>query len=158
MGNLNRIFLSFEKDKWYFERYWLGEGDLDLTSDEFNQIYNQTLNNGKIEDCQNIEYNGNQAKQCACRIKSGEYFKSIGWYTLYTDLSDNPIGLYDYYNFDWHLGLLIPIDFNGDKVIYDNLLTTVAGCTDRTFISEWSTRAVSIASLLSNAKPYKIKY
>ena len=54
--------------------------------------------------------------------------------------------------------MLIPVDFDGDKTVYDNLLTTIAGCTDRTFLSEWKTRAVNVASLFSSARPYKIGY
>lgn len=159
LGNIIRSYLDSDVSKDYFDRYWLGQGDLILNIDQFNEIYDETLVRGKIEDTfEEVIYKGQSARKHGARINSGKHLLSIGGYTLYKDLNSLPIGLYDYYDFNWHLGVLIPVDFDGDKTVYDNLLTTIAGCTDRTFLSEWKTRAVNVASLFSSARPYKIGY
>ena len=83
----------------------------------------------------------------------------LGTFTLHTDLNDQPVGLYDYINFDWKFGTMIEtIDRSGKS--YD--IFTLGGIcgfnTGRKFKNEWVTRAVSIASLRSSADPYIFKY
>ena len=43
LGNIIRSYLDSDVSKDYFDRYWLGQGDLILNIDQFNEIYDETL-------------------------------------------------------------------------------------------------------------------
>ncbi len=156
VGNYIRKYVTFDESKEMFERYWLGQGDWTISTTKFQDIVS-TL--PSPSDWDYVETQGNQKIWLVDLDFKNDIYGMLGTFTLHTDLNDQPVGLYDYINFDWKFGTMIEtIDRSGKS--YD--IFTLGGIcgfnTGRKFKNEWVTRAVSIASLRSSADPYIFKY
>ena len=128
----NRAGSDFSKD--LFENYWLGGGDMTLSTDRFNaianaakklprQLYSVTLSNGQPGTLAIVNFYGN-----------AEYSLAFGRATIYYNRQGQPVGFYDYYDFDpkaWGI---------------------------RPNSAEIKTRMVNAAGALYGAQPYSITY
>lgn len=158
IGNLIRTFLPHNEEKLFFERYWEGIGDWTLSTNMFNEIV-AMINNYPAEwDLQGVaDFNGQEVVKYHFDVPYGlEYDLALGQFTFYLNSTGMVVGIYDEYNFDWHQGLTI--SGPGTTPTVSLLINSLIGCTDRGFINEWQTRAVSAAGLFSGAKNYKVSY
>ena len=142
IGNLIRDKAGSEFSKNLFENYWLGKGDIELTSKKFEAILLYIKeNNPKRYDKKyiNIVTNDNRKlkgyKQAVSFYLSSEFDRAFGVATIILNSKNEIIGFYDYYNFD-------PKEW-GIRSIKNELIT----------------RSVYYLSILSsNAKPFAIRY
>jgi len=148
IGNFirNQLDSKFEKDA--FDRYWLGWGDLHLSSTQFNAIIRAP--NMKIQSSEIINQNNKPTlKHLVSSYSNSEYDAALGRFTTYQltnptgTLKGSYIGLLDFYDFDAKKG--------------DNFFETIIGKTARSFSAEWKTRGVDMFSP-SYSKPYTISY
>lgn len=158
VANLIRTFLPSNEEKLFFERYWEGIGDWTLSTNMFNEIV-AMINNYPAEwNLQGAtDFNGQEVLKYHFDVPNGlEYDLALGQFTFYLDSTGEVVGIYDEYNFDWHQGF--QIYGPGTTPTVSLLINSLIGCTDRGFINEWQTRAVSAAGLFSGAKNYKVSY
>lgn len=159
VGRLIRSFLQHDEEKFFFEWYWQGLGNMTLPTPMFTEV--KSLINSRNDlwkDPISTTFLGQQATKYSFRIPDGHnYDLALGTFTFYVNFNGNVIGLYDEYDFDWHGGLKMkgsslttPIPFT--------ISNTFIGCTDRGFLKEWETRAVSAAGLFMGAQSYTIEY
>ena len=90
-----------------FIRYWDGGGDLILTQEEFLDIVDKSIPNG---DFKTTTWNGNEVLSRQMTAYETKYANLLGVFTIYYDNDKNPVGLYDYYDFD-----VFPIRFDNPK-------------------------------------------
>jgi hypothetical protein len=81
-----------------FWNYWLGKGDYELSSSEFEDMV--SLSNIQINDVRPSEWNGNPAFAVPVSLYGTKYENAIGRTTLYYDLNGNAIGIHELYDFN----------------------------------------------------------
>lgn len=160
LGNYIRSFLNHVEEKPYFERYWLGLGDWHISKDEFDKIMTDKDNNGvNLKDKGSCTFNGKDCQKFQITTSSqSKYLLALGTFTYYVNSFNQNEGLFDYYDFDWHSGLMTWTGEVYTTIFLSPQLNFITGCTDRNFIKEWKTRSVSIAGYLKGAKPYNLFY
>ncbi|HLU94038.1 MAG TPA: hypothetical protein VKZ54_07935 [Membranihabitans sp.] len=158
IGNLIRTFLPSNEEKLFFERYWEGLGDWNISTTMFNDI-KAMINSyqDKWQNATSTTFNGQTVtKYTFYAPPESKYELALGQFTFYVNSNGEVIGIYDEYNFEWHQGF--QIYGPGTTPTVTLLSNSLTGCTDRGFINEWKTRAVSAAGLFSGAQDYNIFY
>lgn len=157
IGNAIRSFIAYDESKEMFEHYWLGKGEWKISYQKWRDIVS-TLPEKK--DWIYLRTEGNKKVWNVGMDFRSDKYGMLGTFTLYTDLTDYPMGLYDYINFDWKLGRLVESSDRSGRTY--EVFSTAGACgfsTGRSFKNEWVTRAVNVASLTSRyAKPYIFMY
>jgi len=141
IGNRIRDKAGSEFGKNLFENYWLGRGDVKLSSQRFAAILLYIKeNNPKRYRKKTINIRTSDGRclsgysQMVSFYASKEYSRAFGTATIIMNKRNEIIGFYDLYNFDskpWGA---------------------------RSFKNEVITRSVKFFSSFSNAKPFKIRY
>jgi hypothetical protein len=134
-GMFYRGYMGSEAGKDMFERYWLGQGDMTLTKEQFEDIVKVARMQG-ADKMQGVDktLNGPPVMAKVVSFYGTKYGNSIGSGTVFYDCDNNPIGFFDYFNFDskpWG---------------------------KRSFSAELKTRLVNTDGEANGAKPFKIVY
>ena len=135
VGNQIRDRAGSEFSQDMFENYWLGNGDVNLSSARFNDIL---THQGTVSATSNITLSNGQPgiKKVHSFYNSNEYGLALGRATIFYTSSGVPVGLIDTYDFDpktWGV---------------------------RSYDAEIKTRAVNVAASIYgiNARGFKIRY
>src|SRR5690606_32244621 len=150
--------LPSKEDKLFFERHWEGLRDWTISATMFTDS-KARINSyqGKSQNATSTTFNGQTAtKYTTYAPPETQYELAAGQTTFYANSNGKVTGIYDEYNFEWHHGF--QISGPGTTPTVTLLSNSFTGCTDRGFINEWKTRAVSAAGPFSGAQDYNIFY
>ena len=134
LGHNAREFAGSAFSKDLFERYWFGDGDLELSNERFTGIL-LFLKDLKPKITSVTKINARVTAKVTSFYSSKEYDKAFGSATVYYNKNNEVIGFHDTYDFN-------PIDFSK---------------THRSLKNEIITRMVNYSST-TKSKAYEINY
>ena len=136
LGNEIRNFAGSDFSKDLFENFWLGKGSYYISDKEFIEIV-AAADKAGAANTKGVKINLNGHEYVVKTISfygSDKYDKAFGTATMLYDLQGKAVGFYDKYDFD-------PKSWN-----------------TRSFSAEAKTRLVFLASMISQAKDFKVFY